>query len=69
MRVIEAQCSWSSRLTITSHIKHERMRGCRLSGSVCQIMLRFADANHGIIEYGHHGVGASGCRQRVAHDA
>ncbi len=24
MRVIEAQCSWSWRLTITSHIKHVR---------------------------------------------
>jgi len=31
MQVIEAQCSWSWRLTITSHIKHERTGSVSMS--------------------------------------
>jgi hypothetical protein len=36
MRVIEAQCSWSWRLTITSHIKHDRAAGARQNHPICE---------------------------------
>jgi hypothetical protein len=50
-------------------MRHERMRGCRLSGCLLPgMMLRVARPVHGIIEYGQRR-GASYWRQHVAHDA